>query len=200
MTVNEAIDKIKVLLNTQEGSVVTPDVPTAMNFDTYDLMDGSKIDLSSLEIGADAMLVDTTGNSVVCPDAEYELADGTSIVVTGGKISEIALPSSDAIEGETPGTEMPGQMPGMKMSADKFEAVELGISELKAKNDALKAELELIEGKFNIAISQILDLVSDIAKAPSAEPTQIPKSTFANIEKKADKESRFLERIKTLKS
>jgi hypothetical protein len=198
MTVNEAIDKIKVLLNTQEGTVVAPDVPTAMNFETYDLKDGSKIDLTSLEIGADAMLVDTTGNSAVCPDAEYELADGTSIVVTGGKISEIALPASDVIEGETPGAEMPGQMPGMKMSEDKFEAVELGISELKAENDALKVKLEEMEGKFNTAFSQVLDLVSELAKAPSAEPTQVPKTSFANIEKKADKESRFLERIKSL--
>jgi hypothetical protein len=196
MTVNEAIDKIKVLLNTQEGTVVAPDVPTAMNFETYDLKDGSKIDLTSLEIGADAMLVDATGNSAVCPDAEYELADGTSIVVTGGKISEIALPESDAVEGEMPQDEM---QPAT-MSEDKFEAVELGISELKAENDALKVKLEEMEGKFNSAFEQVLDLVSDLAKAPSAEPTQVPKSTFANVEKKADKESRFLDRIKSLKS
>jgi hypothetical protein len=196
MTVNEAIDKIKVLLNTQEGTVVAPDVPTAMNFETYDLKDGSKIDLTSLEIGADAMLVDATGNSAVCPDGEYELADGTSIVVTGGKISEIALPESDAVEGEMPQDEM---QPAT-MSEDKFEAVELGISELKAENDALKIKLEEMEGKFNSAFEQVLDLVSDLAKAPSAEPTQVPKSTFANVEKKADKESRFLDRIKSLKS
>lgn len=193
MTVNEAIDKIKVLLNTQEGSVVAPDVPTAMNFETYDLKDGSKIDLSSLEIGADAMLVDATGNSSVAPDGEYELADGTSLVVTGGKISELETPAADVTEGEPQ-----DEMQPATMSEDKFEAVELGISELKAENDALKVKLEEMEGKFNAAFEQVLDLVSDLAKAPSAEPTQVPKSTFANIEKKADKETRFLERIKSL--
>jgi len=193
MTVNEAIDKIKVLLNTQEGTVVAPDVPTAMNFETYDLKDGSKIDLTSLEIGADAMLVDATGNSAVAPDGEYELADGTSIVVSGGKISELETPAADVTEGEPQ-----DEMQPATMSEDKFEAVELGISELKAENDALKVKLEEMEGKFNAAFSQVLDLVSDLAKAPSAEPTQVPKTTFANIEKKADKETRFLERIKSL--
>lgn len=193
MTVNEAIDKIKVLLNTQEGTVVTPDVPTAMNFETYDLKDGSKIDLSSFEIGADAMLVDATGNSAVAPDGEYELADGTSIVVTGGKITELETPEADVTEGEPQ-----DEMQPATMSEDKFEAVELGMSELKAENDALKAKLEEMEGKFNAAFSQVLDLVSDLAKAPSAEPTQVPKTSFANIEKKADKETRFLERIKSL--
>lgn len=193
MTVNEAIDKIKVLLNTQEGTVVAPDVPTAMNFETYDLKDGSKIDLTSLEIGADAMLVDTTGNSAVCPDGEYELADGTSLVVTSGKITELETPASDVTEGEPQ-----DEMQPATMSEDKFEAVELGISELKAENDALKVKLEEMEGKFNTAFSQVLDLVSELAKAPSAEPTQVPKTSFANIEKKADKESRFLERIKSL--
>jgi len=193
MTVNEAIDKIKVLLNTQEGTVVAPDVPTAMNFETYDLKDGSKIDLTSLELGADAMLVDATGNSAVAPDGEYELADGTSIVVTGGKISELETPEADVTEGEPQ-----DEMQPATMSDDKFEAVELGMSELKAENDALKAKLEEMEGKFNAAFSQVLDLVSDLAKTPSAEPTQVPKTSFANIEKKADKESRFLERIKSL--
>ena len=193
MTVNEAIDKIKVLLNTQEGSVVAPEVPTAMNFETYDLKDGSKIDLTSLEIGADAMLVDATGNSAVAPDGEYELADGTSIVVTGGKVTELETPAADVTEGEPQ-----DEMQPATMSEDKFEAVELGMTELKAENDALKAKLEEMEGKFNAAFSQVLDLVSDLAKAPSAEPTQVPKTSFANVEKKADKESRFLERIKSL--
>jgi hypothetical protein len=195
MTVNEAIDKIKVLLNTQEGTVVAPEEPTAMNFETYDLKDGSKIDLTSLEIGADAMLVDATGNSAVCPDGEYELADGTSLVVTSGKISELETPAADVTEGEPQ-----DEMQPATMSEDKFETVELGISELKAENDALKVKLEEMEGKFNSAFEQVLDLVSDLAKAPSAEPTQVPKSTFANVEKKADKESRFLDRIKSLKS
>lgn len=193
MTVNEAIDKIKVLLNTQEGTVVAPDVPTAMNFETYDLKDGSKIDLTSLEIGADAMLVDATGNSAVCPDGEYELADGTSLVVTSGKITELETPAADVTEGEPQ-----DEMQPATMSEDKFEAVELGMTELKAENDALKVKLEEIEGKFNAAFEQVLDLVSDLAKAPSAEPTQVPKTSFANVEKKADKESRFLERIKSL--
>lgn len=193
MTVNEAIDKIKVLLNTQEESVVAPEVPTAMNFETYDLKDGSKIDLTSLEIGADAMLVDATGNSAVAPDGEYELADGTSLVVTGGKVTELETPAADVTEGEPQ-----DEMQPATMSEDKFEAVELGMTELKAENDALKAKLEEMEGKFNAAFSQVLDLVSDLAKAPSAEPTQVPKTSFANIEKKADKESRFLERIKSL--
>jgi hypothetical protein len=61
MNVSEAIEKIKVLLadNTPEQTEeIAPEPATQLVFETYDLKDGSKIDLSSLEIGADAMLVD----------------------------------------------------------------------------------------------------------------------------------------------
>jgi len=103
MTVNEAIEKIKVLLASNEEAVVETteeaSAPvTELNFETYDLKDGSKIDLSGLEIGAEAMLVDETGNSAPAPDGEYELADGTTVSVVAGKVEGEGKPQNEGAE------------------------------------------------------------------------------------------------------
>ena len=89
MNVSEAIEKIKVMLAdnaVEQTEEIASEPATQLIFETYDLKDGSKIDLSALEIGGDAMLVDESGNSVSAPDGEYELADGTMITVVGGKV------------------------------------------------------------------------------------------------------------------
>jgi len=58
MTVKEGIEKIRLMLASEgleEASIETSEdsAPvTQLTFETYDLKDGSKIDLSGLEIGA----------------------------------------------------------------------------------------------------------------------------------------------------
>ena len=136
MNVSEAIEKIKVLLadNTVEQTEEIASEPaTQLVFETYDLKDGSKIDLSVLEIGGDAMLVDESGNSVSAPDGEYELADGTMISVVGGKVEGIETPQAEApSEEEAP----------MEMEADsQFDEMNSTISYLQAENEALKMNL-----------------------------------------------------------
>ena len=198
MTVNEAIEKIKVLLASNEEAVVEAteeaSAPvTELNFETYDLKDGSKIDLSGLEIGADAMLVDETGNSAPAPNGEYELADGTMISVMDGKVEGVETPQAEspAVE-EEGGVEMP-------MESDKFEEMNGSISSLQAENEALKAKIASIEGKFSQAINDLSDVVLGLASTPSAGPIQAPKNSFSQVEKREDKIERFLSKVKTLK-
>lgn len=198
MTVNEAIEKIKVLLASNEEAVVEAteeaSAPvTELNFETYDLKDGSKIDLSGLEIGADAMLVDETGNSAPAPNGEYELADGTMVSVMAGKIEGIETPQAEspAVE-EEGGVEMP-------MESDKFEEMNGTISYLTAENEALKAKVAELEGKFNQAFSEVIGALEGLATMPSADAIQKPKNAFSVIEKKEDKVERFLNKVKNLK-
>ena len=199
LSVKEGIEKIRLMLASEgleEVSIETSEEApvTELSFETYDLKDGSKIDLSGLEIGSDAMLVDASGNSSPAPDGEYELVDGTMITVVGGKVEGIETPQAEAEPIEAPETEMP-----MEMEADKFEEMNGSISSLQAENEALKAKIASIEGKFSQAINDLSDVVLGLASTPGAGPIQTPKNSFSQVEKREDKIERFLNKVKTLK-
>jgi hypothetical protein len=199
LSVKEGIEKIRLMLaseGSEEVSVETSEEApvTQLSFETYDLKDGSKIDLSGLEIGAEAMLVDESGNASPAPDGEHELVDGTMVTTVGGKVEGIETPQAEAEPIEEPETEMP-----MEMEADKFEEVNGNISSLQAENEALKAKIASIEGKFSQAINDLSDVVLGLASTPSAGPIQAPKNSFSQVEKREDKIERFLNKVKTLK-
>ena len=191
MNVSEAIEKIKVMLAdnaVEQTEEIAPEPATQLVFETYDLKDGSKIDLSALEIGADAMLVDESGNSVSAPDGEYELADGTMITVVGGMVEGI----------ETPQAELPTSEEAPLEADSQFDEMNATITYLQAENEALKSKLGELESKFNQGFSEILSVLEGFSKTPVADPIQNPKNNFRIVEPKADKIERFLERVKTL--
>lgn len=199
MTVKEGIEKIRLMLASEfevdQVETSEPEAPVAeLAFETYDLKDGSKIDLSGLEIGAEAMLVDESGNTSPAPDGEHELVDGTMITIVGGKVEGIETPQAEAEPIEAPETEMP-----MEMESDKFEEMNGSISSLQAENEALKAKIASIEGKFSQAINDLSDVVLGLASTPGAGPIQTPKNSFSQVEKREDKIERFLNKVKTLK-
>ena len=191
MNVSEAIEKIKVMLADNavaQTEEIAPEPATQLVFETYDLKDGSKIDLSALEIGADAMLVDESGNSVAAPDGEYELADGTMITVVGGMVEGI----------ETPQAELPTSEEAPMEADSQFDEMNATITYLQAENEALKNKLGELESKFNQGFSEMLSVLEGFSKTPVADPIQNPKNNFRIVEPKADKIERFLERVKTL--
>ena len=191
MNVSEAIEKIKVMLADNavaQTEEIAPEPATQLVFETYDLKDGSKIDLSALEIGADAMLVDESGNSVSAPDGEYELADGTMITVVGGKVEGI----------ESPMAELPTSEEAPLEADSQFDEMNATITYLQAENEALKNKLGELESKFNQGFSEMLSVLEGFSKTPVADPIQNPKNNFRIVEPKADKIERFLERVKTL--
>lgn len=191
MNVSEAIEKIKVMLADNavaQTEEIASEPATQLVFETYDLKDGSKIDLSALEIGADAMLVDESGNSVSAPDGEYELADGTMITVVGGKVEGIETPQAEAPTSEEAPLEADSQ----------FDEMNATITYLQAENEALKNKLGELESKFNQGFSEMLSVLEGFSKTPVADPIQNPKNNFRIVEPKADKIERFLERVKTL--
>jgi hypothetical protein len=191
MNISEAIEKIKILLadnSEAQTEEIAPEPATQLVFETYDLKDGSKIDLSGLEIGADAMLVDESGNSVSAPDGEYELADGTMMTVVGGKVEGI----------ESPVAELPTSEEAPMEADSQFDEMNATITYLQAENQALKNKLGELESKFNQGFSEMLSVLEGFSKAPNADPIQNPKNNFRIVEPKADKIERFLQRVKTL--
>lgn len=190
MTVKEGIEQIKVLLSGQtelQTEEVAQEPATELTFETYDLMDGSKMDLSALEIGADAMLVDESGNAVAAPNGEYELADGTMVSVVEGKVEGIESPIAEMPEAEDELTKDKEE----EMSS-QFDEMDATINYLKAENEALKAKLDEMDGKFNQAFEKVFVLVEELAKMPSADAIQAPKQSFKLTESKADKVDRFM--------
>lgn len=197
MTVKEGIEKIRLMLasENEEVQVETSEESapvTELSFETYDLKDGSKIDLSNLEIGAEASIVDESGNTSPAADGEYELVDGTMITIVGGKVEGIETPQAEAEPIEMPEEEIP-------MESDKFTEIDGTIENLKAENEALKAKIASIEGKFSQAINDLSDVVLGLASTPSAGPIQAPKNSFSQVEKREDKIERFLNKVKNLK-
>ena len=193
MTVKEGIEQIKVLLSGQpemQTEEVAQEPATELSFETYDLMDGTKIDLSALEMGGDAMLVDESGNSVTAPNGEYELADGTMVTVVEGKIEGIESPQAEMPEVEDEMTKEKEE----EMST-QFDEMDATINYLKAENEALKAKLDEMDGKFNQAFEKVFVLVEELAKMPSADAIQAPKQSFKVTESKADKVDRFLNKF-----
>lgn len=199
LSVKEGIEKIRLMLASEgleEVSIETSEEApvTELSFETYDLKDGSKIELSGLEIGADAMLVDESGNTSPAPDGEHELVDGTMITIVGGKVEGIETPQAEAEPIEEVEEEIP-----MEMEANKFEEMNGSISSLQAENEALKAKIASIEGKFSQAINDLSDVVLGLASTPGAGPIQTPKNSFSQVEKREEKIDRFLSKIKNLK-
>jgi hypothetical protein len=190
MTVKEGIEQIKVLLSgvpEMQNEEVAQEPTTELSFETYDLKDGTKIDMTGLEIGADAMLVDESGNSIVAPDGEYELADGTMVEVIAGKVEGIESPITEMPEAEDEMTKEKEE----EMST-QFDEMDATINYLKAENEALKAKLDEIDGKFNQAFEKVFVLVEELAKMPSTDAIQAPKQSFKVTESKADKVDRFM--------
>jgi hypothetical protein len=197
MTIHEGIEKIRLMLASEDEA---PQMETSeesapvtqLTFETYDLKDGSKIDLSGLEIGAVAMLVDESGNASPAPDGEHELVDGTMVITVGGKVEGIETPQAEMEPIEDVVEEIP-------MGEDKFNEIDGTIENLKAENEALKAKIASIEGKFSQAINDLSDVVLGLASTPSANPIQAPKNSFSQVEKRDEKIERFLNKVKNLK-
>lgn len=200
MTVKEGIEKIRLMLASEDEApqmeTSEESAPVAqLSFETYDLKDGSKIDLSGLEIGAEAMLVDESGNASPAPDGEHELVDGTMVTTVGGKVEGIETPQAEM----EPIEDVVEEIPMGDDKEDKFNEIDGTIENLKSENEALKAKIASIEGKFSQAINDLSDVVLGLASTPSANPIQAPKNSFSQVEKRDEKIERFLNKVKNLK-
>lgn len=194
MTIKEALEKIKVMLAENDQQEATPNeevVSSEITFETYDLKDGSKLDLSALEIGAEAMLVDDSGNGSPAPTGEYELADGTMVSIVDGKVEGLESPMEDVSEGESE------PMP-MEQESD-FDEAKATLDYLQAENEALKTKVAELEGKFKEGFANVASALEKLVEVPSAEPIAETKSSFKLHESKDSKVNRYLELVKNLK-
>lgn len=164
----------------------TPEV-----FEDVKKVDGTILRVEpSIEVGATVEVIAEDGEMIAAPDGEHELETGQIIATEGGLVVQV-------LEGEESGDdETEEEMEAAptlnveeitaKISSNLMESIiekvnnmkfanEEQIDDLKAENAVLREENEGIKEGFN----KLLDLVQEIADAPTAEPTKKTKQPFA---------------------
>jgi preprotein translocase subunit YajC len=155
MNPKEAILKIRALFEDMPTPMPEEEKEVKVKMSEYVLEDGTKVMISSLEVGGEVVLEDGTP----APDAEHKLADGQSIVTEGGKITEIKV-GEEPVEIE------------IEAGNKKMDEIEAKLSDLQIENQSLKAKLSEVEKKAAQGFAQVIELIEVIAKVPQADPTE----------------------------
>jgi uncharacterized protein YuzE len=173
MNAQEAILKIKALFEDNAAPVKEVEAEetkvdeTKVEMAEYSLMDGTKVEISALEVGGSVNLADGT----VAPAGDHELMDGTEITLDeNGKI--IAIETK--VEDVNPEAEVEAK--DDKKMEDMAEQFNASIAELvEAKRVSDEKVLEL-ENKVKQGFAQVAELIEALSNTPSADPIQKPNS------------------------
>jgi hypothetical protein len=192
MNAQEAILKIKALFEDNVAPVeveaeVAPMVEeTKVEMAEYSLMDGTKVEISALEIGGSVTLADGS----VAPMGEHELMDGTQItldengiiIAIESKVEEV-LPEVD--------TEIEASKEEDKKLAEMAEQFEAKFAELVEAKEAAEQKVLDLENKVKEGFAQVADLIMALSNVPTADPIQKPNGFSEFVSNKDIKEERL---------
>jgi hypothetical protein len=192
MNAQEAILKIKALFEDNVAPVeveaeVAPMVEeTKVEMAEYSLMDGTKVEISALEIGGSVTLADGS----VAPMGEHELMDGTQItldengiiIAIESKVEEV-LPEVD--------TEVEASKEEDKKMAEMAEQFEAKFAELLEAKEAAEQKVLDLENKVKEGFAQVADLIMALSNVPTADPIQKPNGFSEFVSNKDIKEERL---------
>jgi hypothetical protein len=192
MNAQEAILKIKALFEdnaapVKENEVIEPNVEeTKVEMAEYSLMDGTKVEISALEIGG---LVTIEGQPA--PAGDHELMDGTEITLDeNGKITEIETKVVEASPEVDTEVEAGADYKDKKIQemAEQFEAKIAELIEAKNVSDAKVLDLE---NKVKQGFAQVAELIEALSNTPSEDPIKKPNSFNEFVNTKGIKEQRL---------
>ena len=197
MNAQEAILKIKALFEENTAAPVeevkaeeTPIVEeTKVEMAEYSLMDGTKVEISALEIGGSVTMPDGTP----APAGEHQLADGTVMQLDeNGIIIELSSKEEDVTSEEeaAPAPEDMGKEADKKMQ-EMTEAFEAQIAEIKAAKEVSDAKVLDLENKVKQGFAQVAELIEALSSTPSADPISRPNSFNSFIKTNDIKEQRL---------
>jgi hypothetical protein len=192
MNAQEAILKIKALFEDNVAPVeveaeVAPMVEeTKVEMAEYSLMDGTKVEISALEIGGSVTLADGT----TAPMGEHELMDGTEItldengiiIAIESKVEEV-LPEVD--------TEVEASKEEDKKMAEMAEQFEAKFAELVEAKEAAEQKVLDLENKVKEGFAQVAELIMALSNVPTADPIQKPNGFSEFVSNKDIKEERL---------
>jgi uncharacterized protein YuzE len=192
MNAQEAILKIKALFEdnaapVKEDEVIEPKVEeTKVEMAEYSLMDGTKVEISALEVGG---LVTIEGQPA--PAGDHELMDGTEITLDeNGKITAIEVKVVEASPEVDTEVEAGADYKDKKMQemAEQFEAMIAELTEAKNVSDAKVLDLE---NKVKQGFAQVAELIEALSNTPSEDPIKKPNSFNEFVNTKGIKEQRL---------
>jgi len=173
MNAQEAILKIKALFEDNAAPVKEVEAEetkveeTKVEMAEYSLMDGTKVEISALEVGGSVNLADGT----MAPAGDHELMDGTEITLDeNGKIIAIETKVEDVAPEEDVEAKKHKKMEDM---AEQFNASIAELVEAKRVSDEKVLELE---NKVKQGFAQVAELIEALSNTPSADPIQKPNS------------------------
>jgi hypothetical protein len=152
----------------------------------YSLMDGTKVEITALEIGGSVTMPDGTP----APAGEHELADGTQIELDeNGIIIEISSKEEEVVPEVD--TEIEAKKEEDKKIAEMQEQFEAQIAELKAAKEVSDAKVLELENKVKQGFAQVAELIEALSNVPSADPIQKPSNFSEFISNNDIKEERL---------
>jgi hypothetical protein len=173
MNPKEALKQIRAIFEDMPP-VVGPQIPVAekvtkVQMAEYSLADGTKVQISALEVGGMVQMADGTP----APMGEYQLMDGTSMQVDEtGAIIQIASPKEDAVvEPVAPAAPVAPAQDTQAMA----EALKAEFAEQKSQ---LEKKISDLESKVKQGFAQVAELVESLSNTPTAEPTQKSANAF----------------------
>lgn len=172
MNAQEAILKIKALFEDNAAPVEevqaeeTKVDETKVEMAEYSLIDGTKVEISALEVGG---FVTIEGQPA--PAGDHELMDGTEITLDeNGKIIAIETKVMEV----SPEAEVEAKDDKkMEEMAKQFNASIAELVEAKRVSDEKVLELEK---KVKQGFAQVAELIEALSNTPSADPIQKPNS------------------------
>ena len=191
MNAQEAILKIKALFEDNVAPVEevqaeeTKVDETKVEMAEYSLIDGTKVEISALEIGGSVTI-----EGQPAPAGDHELMDGTEITLDeNGIIVEIESKQVEAAPEVD--TEVEAKKEEDKKIAEMAEQFEAKIAELiEAKNASDLKVLEL-ESKVKQGFAQVAELIEALSNTPSEDPIQRPNAFSSFVKTNDIKEARL---------
>lgn len=192
MNPKEALNQIRALFEDMP-QVVEPQAPsepqvTKVEMAEYSLVDGTKVQISALEIGGMVQMADGTP----APQGEHQLMDGTSIQVDEmGVIIEISSPKEDVVVEEPVAPAAP-VAPAQDTTAMSEELK----AEFAEQKSQLEAKITELENKVRQGFGQVAELVEALSNTPTAEPTQKSANAFQSYVTTNDSKYERLEKYR----
>jgi len=186
MNPKEALNQIRALFEDMP-QVVEPQAPsepqvTKVEMAEYSLVDGTKVQISALEVGGMVQMADGTP----APQGEHQLMDGTSIQVDEmGAIIEIASPKEDVVVEEP-----------VAPAQDTTAMSEQLKAEFAEQKSQLEAKITELENKVRQGFGQVAELVEALSNTPTAEPTQKSANAFQSYVTTQDSKYERLEKYR----
>jgi hypothetical protein len=182
MNAQEAILKIKALFEDNAAPVEevqaeeTKVDETKVEMAEYSLMDGTKVEISALEIGGSVTI-----EGQPAPAGDHELMDGTEITLDENGII-VEIESKEVVATPEVDTEVEAKKEEDKKMAEMAEQFEAKIAELVEAKNASDIKVLELENKVKQGFAQVAELIEALSNTPSEDPIQKPNSfnSFVN--------------------